>query len=57
MPSFKILESEIGLQVAGLRKSFKKRIVIHDVSLELRRGEVVALLGPNGSGKQLHFIR
>jgi hypothetical protein len=28
MSSFKILESETGLQVAGLRKSFKKRIVI-----------------------------
>ena len=55
MSSFKVLESETGLQVAGLRKSFKKRIVIHDVSLELRRGEVVALLGPNGSGKTTTF--
>ena len=55
MSSFKVLESETGLQVAGLRKSFKKRIVIHDVSLELQRGEVVALLGPNGSGKTTTF--
>ena len=55
MSSFKVLESETGLQVAGLRKSFKKRIVIHDVSLQLRRGEVVALLGPNGSGKTTTF--
>ena len=55
MSSFEVLESETGLMVAGLRKSFKKRIVIHDVSLELRRGEVVALLGPNGSGKTTTF--
>ena len=55
MSSFKVLDSETGLLVAGLRKSFKKRIVIHDVSLELRRGEVVALLGPNGSGKTTTF--
>ena len=55
MTSFQILETETGLQVAGLRKSYKKRIVIHDVSLELKRGEVVALLGPNGSGKTTTF--
>ena len=55
MSSLRVLESETGLKVAGLRKSFKKRIVIHDVSLELRRGEVVALLGPNGSGKTTTF--
>ena len=55
MSSFEVLESETGLIVAGLRKSFKKRIVIHDVSIELQRGEVVALLGPNGSGKTTTF--
>ena len=55
MSSFKVLESETGLFVTGLRKSYKKRTVIHDISLELRRGEVVALLGPNGSGKTPTF--
>ena len=55
MSSFEVLESESGLIVAGLRKSFKKKIVIHDVSLVLQRGEVVALLGPNGSGKTTTF--
>lgn len=44
-----------GLQVRGLRKSYKRRPVIRDVSLELSRGEVVALLGPNGSGKTTCF--
>ncbi|NRA99489.1 MAG: LPS export ABC transporter ATP-binding protein [Rhodobacteraceae bacterium] len=44
-----------GLEVANLRKSYKKRPVIRDVSLNLQRGEVVALLGPNGSGKTTCF--
>lgn len=44
-----------GLRVTNLRKSYKKRLVIRDVSLELGRGEVVALLGPNGSGKTTCF--
>jgi len=44
-----------GLQVRNLRKSYKKRLVLRDVSLDLARGEVVALLGPNGSGKTTCF--
>ncbi|WP_068116089.1 LPS export ABC transporter ATP-binding protein [Tropicimonas marinistellae] len=44
-----------GLQVVQLRKSYRRRPVIHDVTLELQRGEVVALLGPNGSGKTTCF--
>ncbi|MCJ8138367.1 LPS export ABC transporter ATP-binding protein [Falsirhodobacter halotolerans] len=44
-----------GLQVTNIRKSYKRRPVIRDVSLALRRGEVVALLGPNGSGKTTCF--
>ena len=44
-----------GLTIRNLRKSYRKRPVIRDVSLELKRGEVVALLGPNGSGKTTCF--
>lgn len=44
-----------GLQVSHLRKSYRRRPVIRDVSLDLGRGEVVALLGPNGSGKTTCF--
>ena len=55
MSSLKVIKSDTGLHVTGLRKGFKKRIVIQDISLELRRGEVVALLGPNGSGKTTTF--
>lgn len=44
-----------GLRVENLRKSYRKRVVIRDVSLSLKQGEVVALLGPNGSGKTTTF--
>ena len=44
-----------GLRVRGLQKSYRKRPVIRDVSMDLARGEVVALLGPNGSGKTTTF--
>ncbi len=47
--------SSRGLMVKGLRKSYKKRVVIRDVSMSLQQGEVVALLGPNGSGKTTTF--
>jgi len=46
---------EIGLKFHGLRKSYRKRVVIRDVSMSLQRGEVVGLLGPNGSGKTTTF--
>ena len=44
-----------GLAVRGLRKSYRARPVIRDVDLDLAQGEVVALLGPNGSGKTTCF--
>lgn len=44
-----------GLHIVNLRKSYRKKVVIRDVSIDLGRGEVVALLGPNGSGKTTCF--
>jgi lipopolysaccharide export system ATP-binding protein len=54
-PILTVQEGSVGLKVRGLRKSYKRRPVIRDVSLELGRGEAVALLGPNGSGKTTCF--
>ena len=44
-----------GLVVEGLRKAHKRRPVVRDVSLSVRRGEAVGLLGPNGAGKTTVF--
>ena len=49
------IQSDTGLHIISLRKSYRKRPVIRDVSIDLGRGEVVALLGPNGSGKTTCF--
>jgi lipopolysaccharide export system ATP-binding protein len=43
------------LRAQHLRKAYKKRVVVHDVSLEVKSGEVVGLLGPNGAGKTTCF--
>ena len=43
------------LKAAGLQKSYKSRVVVHDLSLEVSNGEVVGLLGPNGAGKTTAF--
>lgn len=55
MPDLSVTDGSGGLQVLNLRKSYRKRLVIRDVSMTLGRGEVVALLGPNGSGKTTCF--
>ncbi|HMO72999.1 MAG TPA: LPS export ABC transporter ATP-binding protein [Paracoccaceae bacterium] len=54
-PGLVVTQGDAGLVVSALRKSYRKRPVIRDVSLRLERGEVVALLGPNGSGKTTCF--
>lgn len=43
------------LRVTSLRKKYKSRTVVHDVSFEVGSGEVVGLLGPNGAGKTTCF--
>lgn len=54
-PELVMSNDTTGLVIKGLRKSYRKRVVIRDVSMSLQRGEVVALLGPNGSGKTTSF--
>ena len=43
------------LIVENLRKSYKARTVVQDISLNISSGEVVGLLGPNGAGKTTSF--
>ena len=54
-PTLEVTTGQVGLKITNLRKSYRKKVVIRDFSMELNRGEVVALLGPNGSGKTTTF--
>jgi ABC-2 type transport system ATP-binding protein len=42
---------DIAIEVEGLSKSFGGREVVHDLSMQVRRGSIYGFLGPNGSGK------
>jgi lipopolysaccharide export system ATP-binding protein len=50
-----ITPSESRLEVHHLQKFYGSRKVVKDVSLTVRKGEVVGLLGPNGAGKTTSF--
>ena len=43
------------LTIQNLRKSYKKNIVVKNVSLKIASGQIVGLLGPNGAGKTTTF--
>jgi lipopolysaccharide export system ATP-binding protein len=51
----RLLPGGAGLVARGVGKTYKKRPVVRNVSVELRRGEAVGLLGPNGAGKTTTF--
>jgi ABC-2 type transport system ATP-binding protein len=43
--------SDIVIDVEGLTKSFDGRVVVRDLSMQVKRGTIYGFLGPNGSGK------
>ena len=45
------VESDVVIDVHGLTKSFDGRVVVRDLSLQVKRGAIFGFLGPNGSGK------
>src|SRR3954447_12874586 len=44
-------EEKVVLDVGGLRMRYGTTDVLHEVTFQVRQGELVALLGPNGAGK------
>ena len=54
-PEPKLVSNPSGLVVEHLMKRYKRRPVLRDVSLTVKRGEAVGLLGPNGAGKTTCF--
>lgn len=49
------ITSQKGLIISHISKSYKKRVVLRDVSMRVQLGEAVGLLGPNGAGKTTSF--
>jgi ABC-2 type transport system ATP-binding protein len=43
--------TDFGVQATGLRKTFGEMVAVAGLDLQVRRGEIFGLLGPNGSGK------
>lgn len=43
------------LRTEKIVKKYRQRIVVNDVSVEVKQGEIVGLLGPNGAGKTTSF--
>ncbi|MEO8118282.1 MAG: ATP-binding cassette domain-containing protein, partial [Rhodoferax sp.] len=50
-----VASGESRLEVSHLQKFYGSRKAVKDVSLVVRKGEVVGLLGPNGAGKTTSF--
>ncbi len=53
MNKFQILED--GLYVNKISKTYGNKEVIRDITISIKRGEIVGLLGPNGAGKTTSF--
>jgi ABC-2 type transport system ATP-binding protein len=44
-------DADFAIEAEGLTKSFDSRVVVHNLSMRVRRGSIFGFLGPNGSGK------
>ena len=53
MSRFKILDN--GLIIQKISKSYGSKLVVRDISIKIKQGEIVGLLGPNGAGKTTTF--
>ncbi len=51
MPGNSANNGEIAIEVEGLTKSFGAKVVVRNLSMRVRRGQIYGFLGPNGSGK------
>ena len=51
MPASKAKNGDIAIEVEGLTKSFAGKVVVRNLSMRVRRGQIYGFLGPNGSGK------
>jgi ABC-2 type transport system ATP-binding protein len=45
------MSDDIAIEAEGLTKSFDGHVVVHDLSMQVKRGTIYGFLGPNGSGK------
>jgi lipopolysaccharide export system ATP-binding protein len=54
-PTHTVEATESRLEARHLQKAYGSRKVVHDVSISVKKGEVVGLLGPNGAGKTTSF--
>ncbi len=43
--------ANVGVRLAGARKSYGATVAVHEIDLDIRAGEFISLLGPSGSGK------
>jgi lipopolysaccharide export system ATP-binding protein len=53
--NLRVVGAGAGLVATAVGKTYKKRPVVRNVSVQVRRGEAVGLLGPNGAGKTTTF--
>jgi ABC-2 type transport system ATP-binding protein len=51
MPGDSASNGQIAIEVEGLTKSFAAKVVVRNLSMRVRRGQIYGFLGPNGSGK------